>query len=324
MEEDKKLYPMQFCTLRDEYNWGYEEFKLADLGYRDSLVREGWLMGNSISEIMDMYLDRVVGDNVFEYYGRQFPLSVKNIQVNGSLPLQVCPDDSFAFERYDFLGKDKVWYVVSCGSNAAIKLGFKNDTDAGRVYESCLDGSIDKILNTVAPYPGQVLRIAPGTPHAALGEISIVEVSESSPLDFCMFGWGQEVSEEQFDPALSLVDALEFIDYRAFKASDSPLAFKSRKLDLKDPLHVYSQTEGNFSLYTCLKGSADIRIEVFGQNVDYRLNAMETLLLPSECYDYYLLPLEQGTCLVESSVDRDDKDPYINPDVASTLPGEEE
>ena len=58
--------------------------------------------------------------------------------------------------------------------------------------------------------------------------------------------------------------------------------------------------------------------------MDYRLNAMETLLLPSECYDYYLLPLEQGTCLVESSVDRDDRDPYINPDVASSLPEDEE
>ena len=41
MEETKKLYPIKFCTIQDEYNWGHEEFKLADLGYKDSLVREG-------------------------------------------------------------------------------------------------------------------------------------------------------------------------------------------------------------------------------------------------------------------------------------------
>ena len=64
MEEEKKLYPFKFCTLQDDYPWGSEEFKLADLGYRDSLVREGWLAGNSLAEVMDTYLDRVGGDNV--------------------------------------------------------------------------------------------------------------------------------------------------------------------------------------------------------------------------------------------------------------------
>ena len=70
MEETKKLYPIKFCTIQDEYNWGHEEFKLADLGYKDSLVREGWLAGNSIGELMDTYIDRISGDNTYEYYGR--------------------------------------------------------------------------------------------------------------------------------------------------------------------------------------------------------------------------------------------------------------
>ena len=73
MEETKRLYPIKFCTIQDEYEWGREEFKLADLGYKDSLVREGWLAGNSIGELMDTYIDRITGDNTYEYYGRQFP-----------------------------------------------------------------------------------------------------------------------------------------------------------------------------------------------------------------------------------------------------------
>lgn len=36
MEEEKKIYPLKFCPIRDERPWGVEEFKLADLGYRDS------------------------------------------------------------------------------------------------------------------------------------------------------------------------------------------------------------------------------------------------------------------------------------------------
>ena len=49
---------MKFCALRDEWHWGTEEFKLADLGYRDSFVLEGWLASNTIGDIMDTYIQK--------------------------------------------------------------------------------------------------------------------------------------------------------------------------------------------------------------------------------------------------------------------------
>ena len=58
MTEERKLYPLRFCSILDEYVWGKDEFILADLGYRDSLVKDGWLAANTISEVMDTYLDR--------------------------------------------------------------------------------------------------------------------------------------------------------------------------------------------------------------------------------------------------------------------------
>ena len=89
MEDERKLYPMRFCSLRDEYVWGSEEFKLADLGYRDTLVRDGWLGGNLLSEVMETYMDRVTGDDVYETFGRQFPLCVRVLKVKGRMPLRV-------------------------------------------------------------------------------------------------------------------------------------------------------------------------------------------------------------------------------------------
>ena len=41
MEEEKKLVPFRLCTLLDEYSWGSEEWHLADLGWRDTAVRDG-------------------------------------------------------------------------------------------------------------------------------------------------------------------------------------------------------------------------------------------------------------------------------------------
>ena len=128
--EEKKLYPFKFCTLQDEYVWGTDEFKLADLGYRDSLIREGWLAGNAISELMDTYLDRMVGENVYKFWGRQFPVQIKHIRVKGHMPLRVHPDAQTAVQRYDFLGREKLWYVLRAGTGAVLSIGFEHDTDA--------------------------------------------------------------------------------------------------------------------------------------------------------------------------------------------------
>ena len=50
--EEKKLTPMRFRPERVERKWGVSEYRIADLGYIDSVALDGWLSGNSISDIM--------------------------------------------------------------------------------------------------------------------------------------------------------------------------------------------------------------------------------------------------------------------------------
>jgi mannose-6-phosphate isomerase len=340
MEEEKKLYPFKFCSLQDDYSWGFYDFRLADLGYRDSLVHEGWLAGNSMGEIMDTYLDRVVGDNVFDYYGRQFPVCVKNIHVKGKMPLRVHPADEISSQRYDSLGKEKIWYVARAGRDARVMLGFRKDTDASEVFSKCLDGSIEDILNIIAPHAGQCFHIAPGTPHAAQGDMLIFEISEASPLDFCLCGWGGEVSDTEFDPSLSLTDSLDFIKYEKFKSDEEPgphhhhdhdeivtkvidiPQFSVTKLQLTDPLHIYSEKFESFITYTCVKGEASVQIHVLNETANFILKEEETMLVPAECPDFFLVPRSSDTLILETTVHRDEPDPYINPDAPAHLPGD--
>ena len=340
MSEEKKLYPFKFCTLQDDYPWGSEEFKLADLGYRDSLVREGWLAGNSISEVMDTYLDRVVGDNVYEYYGRQFPVCVRLVRCQGRMPLRVHPDDETASQRYDFLGKEKVWYVLRAGKDARLLAGFRRDTDAAEVYAKCLDGTMEELMNVVAPHAGQCLHIPAGTPHAAAGDVEILEIAEASPMDFCLCAWGEEVHPDEFDTALTLVDALDFINYKKFampdvsgkaKAGDAPGS--ERLVDLPQlrldriPLNATLEIRregGPFLLYSCVRGGATVQLPLAGgQNLDFALRAGETMLVPAECLEFQLLPTERDTLLLETTVVRADADPYIDPSAEPTLPEED-
>ena len=321
---------MQFCSLSDEYYWGTEEFKLADLGYRDSFVREGWLASNTIGEIMDTYIDRVTGENVYEYYGRQFPLCVRKLTVKGKMPLIVHPDDNTAEQRFDFLGKEKFWYIQKVGKGAELLVGFKQDCNAGEFFAACEDGSVEKMMNVIAPHQGQYLYIPSGTPHAAFGEMEILEVAESSPLDFCLCSWGHEVSDEEFDPSLSLVEALDFINYSRFVAlpgtgdqlTNRP-QLSIRRIPVNDTLKVAADGYDSFVLYLCTKGSVKLQFEVFGKTVDYPLSAGETMLVPAECSDFFIEAQEKGSELLEASAFHRESDNYINPEAEATLAGEE-
>lgn len=362
MEEIKKLYPLRFLPIGETFAWGgdalackygkkfvesddqgnekilergvkvAESHEIADLGYRDSQIKDGWLAGNTISEIMDMYLDRVVGESVFGYYGRQFPLCVRFIDAKNRMPLMVCPDDEIAEQRYDFLGKVKMWYVVDAAPASRIFLGFKNDTAVQDFYEGCADGGVERFLNVITPAKGDVFVIEPGTVHSAQG-VMLLEVSESSPLDFCLSGWGHEVPEDEFDDSLGLVEALDFIDYKAYKPAsqaDGKLVKRREmtvtKLDLKDPLHIIAEDSGSFAVYTCVTGEASVQVPDGEQRMEsYVLAAGETILVPSEVDDFYLVPRQSGTILIEAMVEKhEEEDKYIDSEAEPQLPGENE
>ena len=323
--EEKKLYPFKFCSLKDDYAWGSDEFKLADLCYRDSLVSDGWLAGNTISEVMDTYLDRVVGDNVYNFYGRQFPVQVKHIRVSGKMPLRVHPDAETAVQRYDFLGREKLWYVLRAGKDARLLIGFNRDTDASEVYDRCLDCSIDALMNGFTPETGAFYHIRPGVPHAAFGDVELLEISESSPLDFCLCGWGNEVSPEEFDESLDITEALDFIDYKAWTVPAAPSVaasdtgvklidipeFTVTRLRLDSPLQINGGD--SFSLYCCIGGRASVQLDVFGQVASFPVNNGQVILVPAECPEFRLLPEAQDTVLLEVTIaPRQEQDSYIS------------
>ena len=328
--EEKKLYPMTFCGLQDDYVWGTEEFLLADLGYRDSLVRSGWLAGNSIGELMDTYFDRIPGEKSYDFYGRQFPISVRRLTVRGRMPLSVSPGDELAGQRYDLLGKEKLWYVLRAGRDARLAVGFRRDCDASEFYAACGDGSVEGLLNIVAPYAGQSILIPSGTPHAAFGDVELIEIGESSPLDFCLCGWSAEVSEEEFDPALTVVDALDFIRYERFSTvppTGERLAclpqFIVDRMALPEPVRIHCGEDNPFTLCYCISGALSVQELSSGETSVCRLGKGGLALVPAECGDFALVPEERDTLLLCATVNRVEQDRYINPDAEAVLPEDE-
>lgn len=400
---EKKLYPFKFIPVASPRPWGGnalvnelgkhfvecdedgnetvlgadvkigESWEIADMGIVDSVVSNGWLAGNTISELMETYMERIVGENVHNYYGRQFPVLIKFLNIEDRLSVQVHPDDEVAAERYDFLGKAELWYILDAKPGAKIYMGFNRDVTAQEFYDRCKNGTVEEVLNVVYPKKGDCIYIKPGVVHAADGGILIAEIQESSDMTFRLYDWGREFDPQTARP-LHLEEAIDVIDYSAFnsglyrkgplwgdEASHDPCKscnceddchchddhhhhaqesdvvetlvevpqFNVTKLNLKDALHIYTEQFESYIVYMCIEGAASVQVPSVKEGGEpcmdnYELVKGECILIPADMEDFYLVPRDRSTVLLEA-VTRPAEyvDDYIDPDTEAFLEGED-
>jgi len=299
--ENKKLTPMRFLSDRKEMPWGMVEYKLADLGFIDSMASEGWLKGNNLSDIMQTYLERVVGETSFNWYGTQFPVLVKKLSVKGRTSLHVTADDEVAEQRYDAFGKTALWYVEAAGPDARLYLGFKDDITAADFYKACHENKVESLLHSVKPKAGESYLITPGMVHAAK-DVTLVEIAEASELWFRLHDWGSEERELHLEEAFDLID---FQRYRVKRDTEGKGAiaitpqFTVNKIALTQPLKSTRDEDDTFLLYYCTRGVADIQAD----KVNYKMKEGDLILVPAETNEFFLLPESQDAQLLEIRMD---------------------
>ena len=299
--ENKKLTPMRFLSDRKEMPWGAVEYKLADLGFIDSMASEGWLKGNNLSDIMQTYLERVVGETSFNWYGTQFPVLVKKLSVKGRTSLHVTADDEVAEQRYDAFGKTALWYVEAAGPDARLYLGFKEDISAADFYKACHENKVESLLHSVKPKAGESYLITPGMVHAAK-DVTLVEIAEASELWFRLHDWGSEERELHLEEAFDLID---FQRYRVKRDTEGKGAiaitpqFTVNKINLTQPLKSTRDEDDTFLLYYCTRGVADIQAD----KVNYKMKEGDLILVPAETNEFFLLPESQDAQLLEIRMD---------------------
>ena len=303
--ENKKLTPMRFLSDKMDMPWGTVEYKLADLGFVDSLASEGWLKGNNLSDIMQTYLERVVGETSFNWYGTQFPVLVKKLTVKGRTSLHVTADDETAEQRYDAFGKTALWYVESAGPDATLYLGFKEDITAERFYKACHENKVEPLLHKVKPKAGETFLITPGMVHAAK-DVTLVEIAEASELWFRLYDWGADDRENHLEEAFDLID---FQRYRVRRemadqvGHDGAIAitpqFTVNKIGLTQPLKSTRDEDDTFLLYYCTRGKADIQ----AAQVNYKMKEGDLVLIPAETNEFFLLPETSDAELLEVRMD---------------------
>lgn len=288
-----------------------ESFELYEFGEDySSLITNGFLKDNSISDVLETYLGDLVGDNIFDFFGTQFPLLVKYLNVEGRLSVQVHPNDQVAAERYDCLGKNEFWYVVDAKPDARIYMGLSRDSSASEFYSKCKDGTITDILNVYHPKPGDCFYIKAGTVHAAEGGIVIAEIQENSDATLRLYDWGFE-NNPATRRAIHLDEAIDCIDYEKYKADElyRPAAvargvvcdcqwFTISVIPLKEKYAADSDDFNSFVLYMCTAGSATLSWDGGSEEIA----AGDTVLIPAAMGAYSFTPKSEGTSLMETHI----------------------
>ena len=338
--DEKKLYPLRFVPTSLETPSAQENYHLADLGYIDTKVEGGWLDSATIGDLMETYLDRIVGDNVYYYFGRLFPVMVKVISTKETLPLLVCPSDEISVPRYDSLGRKKLWYILDTEPGAALYLGTRKPFTATEFYGACMDESILGGLERIEPKVGESYLIEPGTVHCAKSGLTILEISESSALDFHLCTWDGRYEEDSFvQEGFGIADALDFVRFTPGgwrrieeKGSDmvSEQEFDVRRIRVEDAMRVFSGEVDSFIVYVCTEGRVAFQVQEEdedGKTVTrtFTIGKGQVILVPADCEDFFIVPESPSPELLEVTLRRmPTPDSFLSADKSDFLEDEGE
>lgn len=340
----KQLYPLKFNPQPSDRVWGGEKLvrefhKPFELGKNigeswdisgfeesSSIISGGYLDGNSLYDIIETYMGEIVGDDHYKFFGNEFPLLVKILDINGLLSVQVHPDDETAYDRHNCYGKNEAWYVLDAEPDAVIYMGFNRDVEPNEFYKLCKEGRLEEVLNAYHPKKGDFFFIEAGLVHSAGHGVTIAEVQQLSDATYRIYDWGRE-NNPKTRREMHLELAFDCINYKKYDAAKyfipaggSPhLAhnqyFTINRFDLKDSLHIYTHKYNSFIIYFCAEGRAKITPDSFSQTTDteYFISKGEWILVPAAYEDFVLAPCEPSSVVLEVYVDQlpEEPDTYV-------------
>ncbi len=137
-----------------------ESWEISGVSGDISVVENGFLAGNTLEELVEIYMGDLVGDKIFEKFGVEFPLLIKFIDAADFLSIQVHPDDAMARERHNSYGKTEMWYIVESDRGELIA-GFNRKLDKEQYLTHVKNGTLKEILNHEAVAPGISITCRP-------------------------------------------------------------------------------------------------------------------------------------------------------------------
>lgn len=320
------LYPIKFKTIFLYKIWGGNRLKtLLNKEYGDlpncgesweisgvegnvSVVENGFLAGNNLTELIEIYMGDLVGDKVYEKFGTEFPLLIKFIDAQDDLSIQVHPNDKLAKERHNAFGKTEMWYVVDAAPGALINSGFNQEVSKEKYLEYLKKGKLTDLLHYDEAMVGDVFFMPAGRVHAIGKGALVAEIQQTSDVTYRIFDYNRPDDEgnlRELHTDLAL-DAIDFSYLPEYKTKYTIVENKSSELVscnyfTTNILHFNKTIEkdycqlDSFVVYLTLEG--DFEIETEERTLTVKKG--ETVLVPASIELLKLKPKTQNVKLLE-------------------------
>lgn len=318
------LYPLKFTPQFKEKIWGGDHLKpllnknipsdktgesweISAVDNNLSVVTNGFLAGNSLQELIEIYMGDLVGEKNYDRFGIEFPLLIKYIDANDVLSVQVHPDDDLAQKRHNAYGKTEMWYVIDAQPGAKLISGFSKELTKQEYAKYVEKGTLEQVLNFEPVKPGDVFYMPAGRVHAIGAGIVLAEIQQTSDVTYRIFDWNR-TDEKGQGRELHTDLALEAIDFKIEKkyktdyeeAPNSAVSlvkspfFTTNKLELNGTLERNFPEIDSFRIYMCINGEAELTCN---EETTEHISKGETVLIPASFEHISIKPVEQATLL---------------------------
>jgi mannose-6-phosphate isomerase len=319
-----ELYPLKFETVLKEKVWGGnalvsrfnkkstgsqqvgESWELSAIEDNQSVISNGFLAGNNIEELIEVYMGDITGDAIFEKFGNEFPLLIKFIEAQQDLSIQVHPDNDLARKRHKAYGKTEMWYVLECKKGSKIYTGFKEGVTKEIYEEALIDGKIEELMNVESVNAGDAFFTPAGRVHAIGAGIVLVEIQQTSDITYRIFDWNRKGSgkeKRELHTELAL-DAIDFnhtgenkirikTEHNKFENLVNCEFFNTNIISFNKSIDKEYYSIDSFVVYICIEGEFLI---CWDGNSDKVIKG-ETILLPAMIKEVTLKPMNEASLL---------------------------
>ena len=188
-----------------------------------SVVASGDFDGQILGEVLNIHPE-FLGEHAIKLTKGvpELPILVKLIDAYKDLSVQVHPDDEYAIEHENSLGKTEMWYVLSAKKNSRLVYGFNREMNSEDVRDAVIDGSISKYLNYVPVEKDNVFFINPGTVHAIGAGTLVAEIQENSNITYRLYDYNR-VDKEGNKRELHINKGLEVANFGSSAMPRQPM-----------------------------------------------------------------------------------------------------
>lgn len=323
-----ELYPLKFKPIFKDKIWGGQKIKtvlgkdftplpncgetweISGVEGNISEVAEGALAGKNLKELIGAYRGTLVGEQVYQKFGDEFPLLVKFIDANADLSIQVHPDDALAEKRHNSFGKTEMWYIFQADEHSRLVSGFNQPMSREKYLEYFQDGRLMEILNQEEVQADDVFFLPAGRVHTIGKGLLLAEIQQTSDITYRIYDFDRKDAQGK-TRELHVEEALDAIDYKyydqyktKYKAKvNEPVKlvscpyFETNRLEYTENTTRNYQHLDSFIIYVCMEGEA----QILCSGKAFTMGRGDSYLIPASIREVELLT-STGYKILESYV----------------------